>query len=257
MLEGPWAREGPQRLRLKNPRSARLGTRLGTCSWSGAGVLLLPAPAASSQRTHAARCHDVLLQMGVDLRRSFNIAESTSALSHLGEQVIAISIIHRYIQWLRPQTILTSRLTEINGAARKQADPAAPLPVSPSRLHLFLFSAPPSICLPLHADINSNPPTNPPLPVVFICQDLFSSFCSPTFIRQPATSRKFFEVNLNAGAKLVRRSGGRTRAETSGFLSLVENIRGSGHSWHLNLNSFWFNRLKLFGVLLESEVLYM
>lgn len=50
----------------------------------------------------------------------FNIAESTSALSHLGKQVIAISIIHRNIQWPRPQTILTSRLTEINGAPIQQ-----------------------------------------------------------------------------------------------------------------------------------------
>lgn len=132
----------------------------------------------------------ILLQKGVDLRRSFNIAESTTALSHLGKQVIAISIIHRNIQWLRPQTILTSRLTEINGAARKQADPPAPPPIPLSRLHLFLFSTPPIICLPLHADIISppSPPDPPPSPhVVFICQDLFSSFCSLAVIRQPGT----------------------------------------------------------------------
>lgn len=127
----------------------------------------------------------ILLQKGVDLRRSFNIAESTTALSHLGKQVIAISIIHRNIQWLRPQTILTSRLTEINGAARKQADPPAPLPIPPSRLHLFLFSTPPIICLPLHTDIIS--PSAPSPHVVFICQDLFSSFCSLAVIRQPGT----------------------------------------------------------------------
>lgn len=92
------------------------------------------------------------------LRLSFNIAERTTALSHLGKQVIAISIIHRSIQWPGPQTILTSRLTEINGVARKQSDP----PLPPSTLHLFLLSAPPIICLPLHSDIISAPPPPPP-----------------------------------------------------------------------------------------------
>lgn len=91
-----------------------------------------------------------LLQKEVDLRLSFNIAESSTALSHRGKQVIAISIIHRNIQWPRPQTILTSRLTETNGAPRKQSDAAAPPPSPPSRLHLFLLSAPPIIRLPLH-----------------------------------------------------------------------------------------------------------
>lgn len=128
----------------------------------------------------------ILLQKEVDLRLSFNIAESTTALSHLSKQVIAISIIHRNIQWLRPQTILTSRLTEINGAARKQSDPPALPPIPPSRLHLFLFSAPPIIRLPLHSDIISTPHSSP---VVFICQDLFSSFCWLAVIRQPGTGR--------------------------------------------------------------------
>lgn len=126
----------------------------------------------------------ILLQKGVDLRRSFNIAESTTALSHLGKQVIAISIIHRNIQWLRPQTILTSRLTEINGAARKQADPPAPPTIPLSRLHLFLFSTPPIICLPLHADIIS-PPSPPTLhrpPMLF----LFAKICFHLFVLLPS-----------------------------------------------------------------------
>lgn len=82
----------------------------------------------------------ILLQKRVDLCRLFNIAENTTALSHLGKQVIAISIIYSNIQWSRPQTILTSRLTEINGAAHKQAYPPPPLPIPLSRLHLFCFS---------------------------------------------------------------------------------------------------------------------
>lgn len=70
----------------------------------------------------------------------FNIAENTTALSHLGKQVIAISIIYSNIQWLRTQTILTSRLTKINASARKQVHLPPPLPIHLPRLHLFLFS---------------------------------------------------------------------------------------------------------------------
>lgn len=83
----------------------------------------------------------ILLQKRVDLCRLFNIAENTTALSHLGKQVIAISIIYSNIQWSRPQMILTSRLTEINGAAHKQAYPPPPLPIPLSRLHLCRFSS--------------------------------------------------------------------------------------------------------------------
>ncbi len=91
--------------------------------------------------THA--CEPMLLQRRVDLCCLFNIAENTTALSHLGKQVIAISIIYSDIQWSRPQTILTNRLTEINAAAHKQADPPPPPPIPLSRLYLFfspLFS---------------------------------------------------------------------------------------------------------------------
>lgn len=124
----------------------------------------------------------ILLQKGVDLCRSFNIVESTTALSHLGKQVIAISIIYCNIQWSGPQTILTSRLTKINGAAHKQAYPPPPPPIPLSRLHLFLFSTPPIICFLLHSRYHLLS-----LPVVFISQDLFLSFCSLAFIYQPRT----------------------------------------------------------------------
>lgn len=125
-----------------------------------------------------------LLQKEVDLRLSFNIAESTTALSHLGKQVIAISIIHRNIQWLRPQTILTSRLTEINGAPRKQSDPPAP------PLHLFLppdficFSSPLLQSSVFLSTLISSPP--PTLPLLFsfakICFHL--SVVLPSFVSQ-------------------------------------------------------------------------
>lgn len=78
----------------------------------------------------------------VDLCCLLNIAKNTTALSHLGKQVIAISIIYSDIQWSGPQTILTSRLTEINAAAHKQAHPPPPPPIPFSRLHQsFLLSS--------------------------------------------------------------------------------------------------------------------
>lgn len=73
--------------------------------------------------THTCMWTNKLLQRRVDLCCLFNIAQNTTALSHLGKQVIAISIIYSDIQWSRPQTILTSRLTEINVAAHIQAFP--------------------------------------------------------------------------------------------------------------------------------------
>lgn len=94
----------------------------------------------------------ILLQRRVDLCCLFNIAENTTALSHLGKQVIAISIIYSDIQWSRPQTILTNRLTEINVAAHKRADPPPPPPIPLSRFYLFLlFSLLPIICSLLHS----------------------------------------------------------------------------------------------------------
>lgn len=81
----------------------------------------------------------ILLQRRVDLCCLFNIAKNTTGLSHLGKQVIAISIIYSDIKWSRPQTILTKRLTEINVAAHKQAYPPPPPPIPLYRLHLFLF----------------------------------------------------------------------------------------------------------------------
>lgn len=67
----------------------------------------------------------------------FDIAVNTTALSHLGKQVIAISIIYTGIQQLRPQTILTNRLTEINAAAHKQTYSPPLLPIPFTRHHLF------------------------------------------------------------------------------------------------------------------------
>lgn len=96
--------------------------------------------------THTCMWTRKLLQRRVDLCCLFNIAQNTTALSHLGKQVIAISIIYSDIQWSRPQTILTRRLTEINVAAHIQASPP-PQPILLSRLNLFLFfSLLPIIC---------------------------------------------------------------------------------------------------------------
>lgn len=67
----------------------------------------------------------------------FDIAVNTTALSHLGKQVIAISIIYTGIQQSRPQTILTNRLTEINAAAHKQTYSPPLLPIPFTRHHLF------------------------------------------------------------------------------------------------------------------------
>lgn len=67
----------------------------------------------------------------------FDIAVNTTALSHLGKQVIAISIIYTGIQQSRPQTILTNRLTEINAAAHKQTYSPPLLPIPLTRHHLF------------------------------------------------------------------------------------------------------------------------
>lgn len=96
--------------------------------------------------THTCMWTCILLQRRVDLCCLFNIAENATALSHLGKQVIAISIIYSDIQWSRPQTILTSRLTEINAAAHKWAYPQPPLPIPLYRLHLFPFSSLLLIC---------------------------------------------------------------------------------------------------------------
>lgn len=97
--------------------------------------------------THTCMWTRKLLQRRVDLCCLFNIAQNTTALSHLGKQVIAISIIYSDIQWSRPQTILTRRLTEINVAAHIQAPPRPHQPILLSRLNLFLFfSLLPIIC---------------------------------------------------------------------------------------------------------------
>lgn len=91
--------------------------------------------------THTHTFQSALLQRGVDLCSLFNIAWNTTALSHLGKQVIAISIIYSDIQRPRPQTLLTNTLTEINAAAHKQARPAPPPPIRLSRLRSFIFSS--------------------------------------------------------------------------------------------------------------------
>lgn len=93
--------------------------------------------------THTCMWTRKLLQRRVDLCCLFNIAQNTTALSHLGKQVIAISIIYSDIQWSRPQTILTRRLTEINVAAHIQASPPPPTyPSLQTQFISFLQSSP-------------------------------------------------------------------------------------------------------------------
>lgn len=92
---------------------------------------MYPCAVCVCLNTHTCMWTRKLLQRRVDLCCLFNIAQNTTALSHLGKQVIAISIIYSDIQWSRPQTILTRRLTEINVAAHIQAPPPPP-PTYPS-----------------------------------------------------------------------------------------------------------------------------
>lgn len=111
----------------------------------------VPVSSVFTSMSMCAHMH-ILLQGRVDLCCLFNIAKNTTTLSHLGTQVIAISIIYNDIQWSRPQTILTNGLTEINAAVHKQAYPLPPLPILSSRLHLSLFSSAfPIFCFLLHS----------------------------------------------------------------------------------------------------------
>lgn len=98
---------------------------------------MYPCAVCVCLNTHTCMWTRKLLQRRVDLCCLFNIAQNTTALSHLGKQVIAISIIYSDIQWSRPQTILTRRLTEINVAAHIQASPPPNLSFSPDSIYFF------------------------------------------------------------------------------------------------------------------------
>lgn len=67
------------------------------------------------RETAAARCWSICGSAGFCCL--LGRAENSSAFSHLGKQLIAVSIIYSNIQRWQPQTILTRRLTEMNASA--------------------------------------------------------------------------------------------------------------------------------------------